>query len=176
MVRKLLHTGLVCFIALSMCIQWSCTKGYDDEDEEEIEEETEEPSGFINLGLPSGLQWNATDESGFYTFLDAFQHFRSSLPSDEQFNELLQKCRWVWQSDYKRYKIIGPNGNYIYMTTAGYKTCSGNLYNVGYGGYYWSSTENESGTTAVGLDFDASNKGLHPDSKCSGRSVRLVRN
>ena len=92
------------------------------------------------------------------------------------FNELLQKCRWVWQSDYKRYKIIGPNGNYIYMTTAGYKTCSGNLYNVGYGGYYWSSTENESGTTAVGLDFDASNKGLHPDSKCSGRSVRLVRN
>ena len=178
MVGKLLHTGLFCFIALSMCMQLGCTKVYDDDDEyeDEIEETTDEPSGFVDLGLPSGLRWNAEDEDGFYTFLQAYQHFRNNLPSNDQFYELLNKCRWEWQSDKKRYKVIGPNNNYVYMPTSGYTTCSGTLYNVGYGGYYWSSTENEEGTAAMGLDFDASNKGLHLDAKCSGRSVRLVRN
>ena len=168
--------GLVCIVALSVCSQLGCTKVYDDEDDEEEIDDQNSPTGYVDLGLPSGLRWNANDESGFYTFLQAYQHFRNNLPSNDQFYELLNKCRWEWQSDKKRYKVIGPNNNYIYMPTSGYTTCSGTLYNVGYGGYYWSSTENEEGPGAMGLDFDALNKGLHPDAKCSGRSVRLVRN
>lgn len=169
---KLLNIGIVCFAALSFSMQSACTKNSDDE----LEDESEVPSGFVDLGLTSGTQWSATDEDGFYTYLQAFQHFRGSLPSNEQYVELLNNCRWKWQSDYNRYKVTGPNGKFIYMTTAGYTSCSGSLYNVGHGGYYWSSTENELGTTAMGLDFDATNKGMHPDAKCSGRSVRLVNN
>ena len=59
------------------------------------------------------------------------------LPTKEEFEELLNKCYWEWENN--GYKIIGPNGNNIFLHATGYyyngkldfrnKTCG-----------YWTST------------------------------------
>ena len=41
------------------------------------------------------------------------------LPTVREFRELLNKCEWHWidSNDGKGYKIIGPNGNSIFLPT-----------------------------------------------------------
>ena len=136
------------------------------------------PAGYVDLGLSvywkNSNEYNSSDDHGFYTYDDAKSRFGSSLPTKAQWEELVDKCTWTWDSNKKGYYVKGPNGNSIFLPAAGDRFCSGNVGNVGLGGYYWSSTPSDS-EIAWCLDFVSSGVGMYNSSRrCLGLSVRLV--
>ncbi len=129
---------------------------------------------YVDLGLPSGTLWYSKNEGGDYaryTYDEAISNFGSKLPTKEQLEELESQCTWTWTGS--GYKVVGPNGNSIYLPAAGYRNCLGDVYGVGVDGYYWSSTPSGS-VSAYYLDF--SSGGVYVDDfyRCYSRSVRLV--
>ncbi len=98
------------------------------------------------------------------------------LPTKEEIKELDDKCRREWTNEggHDGYKIIGPNGNSIFLPAAGMSY--GTSYNyVGEEGSYWGATPKEDDTSnAIGFGFD--NKCLIRswDFRCFGQSVRPV--
>ena len=130
--------------------------------------------GLVDLGLPSGTLWKNANEGGDnarYTYNEAVSRFGNKLPTEQQLEELINKCTWTWTGN--GYKVTGPNGNSIYLPAAGYRNCDGDVHNVGTEGIYWSSTPYDSGY-ARGLAFGSSAAGMCCRDRCSGRSVRLV--
>lgn len=69
------------------------------------------------------------------------------MPTEEEFEELVDKCDWKWTSQGGRngYRVTGPNGNSIFLPAAGWR-CGTLLYDAGENGSYWSSTHDGSGT------------------------------
>ena len=129
---------------------------------------------YVNLGLPSGTLWkNKNEEGGFYTYEQAVNRFGDNLPTVEQFQELKERCRWSWNGS--GYKVTGPNGNSIVLPASGYRECSGYVGHEGDRGHYWSSSPNVS-DGAWDLDFNSDEVYIDYYKRCSGRSVRLVRN
>lgn len=67
------------------------------------------------------------------------------MPTKAEQDELRTQCTWQWTSmnGVKGYKVIGPNGNFIFLPAAG---CCDNGSNdlSDYGGYYRSSTLDDS--------------------------------
>ena len=70
------------------------------------------------------------------------------MPTDEEWTELRNNCTWTWTDDYNGTGIAGRivrsnKSGYtdisIFLPAAGYRYGSG-LDNVGYYGYYWSSS------------------------------------
>lgn len=63
------------------------------------------------------------------------------MPSLDEFVELLEKCQWEWtsKSGHKGYKVVGPNGNSIFLPAAGYYKEDGLWYSE-CRGHYWSAT------------------------------------
>lgn len=99
----------------------------------------------IDLGLSSGTKWKSSNEQNaadaeyaFFTYDEAVSQFGDKLPSRQQFMELVNECEWSWTG--MGYKIVGPSGKSISLLAAGCRDCSGGVYGVGSGGYYWSST------------------------------------
>ena len=131
--------------------------------------------GLVDLGLPSGTCWRNSNEGGDnarYTYDEAVRKFGNKLPTKQQLEELKNKCTWTWTGS--AYKVIGPNGNSIYLPAAGFRNCDGDVYIVGTKGYYWSSTPYDS-DIAWHLNFGSSGEvDLNGDDRCYGLSVRLV--
>jgi len=59
------------------------------------------------------------------------------MPTGEEFQELIDKCTWTWMSN--GYKVVGPNGNGIFLSAAGCHYDSRFDLNGSYG-FYWSSS------------------------------------
>lgn len=99
---------------------------------------------YVDLGLPSGTKWKTTnetnpnDKNNFYTYDEAVSKFGKSLPTKAQLDELQLYCEWIWEG--RGYKVVGPNGNFIYLPAAGNRDCLGSVFNVDSIGCYWSST------------------------------------
>lgn len=134
---------------------------------------------WIDLGLPSGTQWRCCNEGasapeeygGYYTFGQV-----SSAPTIEQIEEFLDHCSYIWTTlnGVKGGKFTGPNGASVFFPAAGAHRF-GEFYDVGYNGYYWSSTSY--GTHfAYGLGFGSSGAywGDDPD-QMNSHSIRPVR-
>lgn len=111
--KKFILSALMCVMALSMSAQ------------------------YVNLGLPSGTKWKTSNEQGYYSFEEAVSTFGKNLPADWQFQELIDYCKW--ERTDERCKVIGPNGNYIYIPITGFYF-EGEGYVENYIGNYWSST------------------------------------
>jgi len=63
------------------------------------------------------------------------------MPTNEQWQELIDQCTWIWvyHQGHKGYKIVGPNKNSIFLPAAG--DCSeSSLRGIEQSGRYWSST------------------------------------
>ncbi len=128
--------------------------------------------GWVDLGLPSGTLWKNTNEAGgFYTYDEAMNKFGSRLPTQTQWEELINKCTWTWTGN--GYRVTGINGRSITLPAAGFRYCYGSMNNVGSCGNYWSSTPRDS-DGAWGLGFNSGGVGVYYCNRCDGQSVRLV--
>ena len=131
------------------------------------------PTGYVDLGLPSGTLWKDQNEAGgFYSYDQAVAKFGRSLPTKEQLGELKNSCRWTRNGN--GYKVEGPSGESIVLPAAGYRTCDGSVHDVGSYGSYWSSTPNDSKAAWI-LRFHLGEVDMSYDLYCRGYSVRLVR-
>ena len=95
-----------------------------------------ESQDYVDLGLPSGTLWQ-NSENGSYTYYKAIEEFGDKLPTKEQYEELMDKCEWIYiQYAYVGvYRVTGPNGNSIELI-APQKGESGDGY-LYYEGGYW---------------------------------------
>lgn len=138
--------------------------------------------GFVDLGLPSGTWWkdkNENESGKFYSYNDAIRTYDSSLPTEKQFNELSRECSWKWKGD--GYKIVGPNGNSIFLPLAG---MSENRYMgpaVGYGWEtfwdrtgYWTS-ESDKNDYPIYFYFYSSYRASMSGSDIKKCNIRLVK-
>ncbi len=173
--KKLFFLSMMCLTALAIA---SCDKEKDN-DNTGTSGGGVTPAGYVDLGLPSGTKWKATNETNpndtcdFYTYDEAMEKFGSALPTKEQLEELKDNCQWTWDDTKKGYKVVGPNGNSIFLPAAGFCLCYGTVYFVGSAGNYWSSTPDGSGS-AWFLDFNSGRVDMGSGKRCGGRSVRLV--
>lgn len=98
------------------------------------------------------------------------------MPSAEQITELLQKCKWDWVSeeDYSGFKVVGENGNFIFLPAAGCRQYSTSTLE-GKNGFYWSRTLlPRTSNEALFLHFFSRSCDLYNDSRRSGFNVRAV--
>ena len=93
------------------------------------------------------------------------------MPTYDELDELNTKCTWEWinTNDFKGYKVMGPNGNSIFLPAAGRRGGS-SLYYAGGSGYYWGSTSYESNL----LDFNCDNHYMNYYNRFFGQSVRPI--
>ena len=172
--KRFLLLGITLMVSAAM-LMTACKKDETNNGNNNGGEGTE--AGYVDLGLPSGTKWKSANETGgyngLYTFDEAVSAFGDKLPTKEQLEELKNNCTWEWQNN-GGYKVIGTNGNSIVLSAAGIRDCDVNVYNVGYFGYYWSSTTYDS-EIAWRLDFNWEEVGVDNDFRCCGQSVRLVK-
>lgn len=115
--------------------------GYKDREEEIPVSIYENKTEFVDLGLPSGTKWAKEfeqdgDEVRYLPYCDAST---LSLPTEEQWNELLSFCRWefTYVNDYSRkYDCIGPNGKVITFKSYGFYKVDG-IREQGERIYFW---------------------------------------
>ncbi|MBR5983212.1 MAG: hypothetical protein IK025_05775 [Bacteroidales bacterium] len=69
------------------------------------------------------------------------------MPTKAEFEELMNKCSWKW-SDYG-YKVIGPNGNSIFLPAEGYRYDSDLGRKADYAPYWSSSLDSEFPSSAM---------------------------
>lgn len=135
---------------------------------------------WIDLGI--GTLWRccnagASSPEGYgsyYTFDQAQAH---NPPSLEQIKALVNnsKYEWINQNGVKGGKFTGPNGVSIFFPAAGDFSSWGELFNVGWGGRYWSSTSRDDGC-AYSLDFAWDYHYWWGNDRVCAQSVRPVQN
>jgi hypothetical protein len=97
------------------------------------------------------------------------------IPSAEQFDELMSQCIWTWteQNGHKGYKIIGSNGNMLFLPASGW-ICSSTIEYRNRYGYYWTGTSVNK-IYAKGILFSETMKKIGNGYLYYGRCVRPVR-
>lgn len=97
------------------------------------------------------------------------------MPTQKDFLELCEKCSWQWVDDnqLKGYKVIGPNGNHIFLPVGGLdplgKTDAKS-------GNYWSGTLSQGlGRTAISLTFNSESHYTNGTYKYVGKLIRPVK-
>ena len=95
------------------------------------------------------------------------------LPTKDEYQELMNKCTWYWtqQGGKNGCEIVGPNGNSIFLPTAGYQIAS--IFNEGTMGCYWTynaSTQSD----AYNLKFDQNSITIDSTPQKYGLTIRLV--
>ncbi len=99
------------------------------------------------------------------------------MPTAEEIDELVSKCKreWITQGGHKGYKVIGPNGNSIFLPAAGRRLGS-SLYYDGEYGYYWSAMPYKGNKyySCYLLYFSSTNFNRTWDGRGNGMSVRPV--
>ena len=96
------------------------------------------------------------------------------MPTKTEYEELLNNCQWTFitMGDHNGYKVIGPNGNYIFLPAAGYRN-GAILDNSGSYGSYWSSSPYDT-KSSYELYFSSSSRGVGWSGRRDGQSVRAV--
>lgn len=96
------------------------------------------------------------------------------MPTKAEQDELRKKCKWTWtsQNGVKGYKVIGRNGNSIFLPAAGYMF-EGTLNKAGSYGDYWSSSL-DTGSFAYYVLFDSNLVDRYFSNRYYGLAVRPV--
>ena len=118
-----------------------CAEDYDIDLYEDVE--------FVDLGLPSGLLWSSKyriDEEGTPLYLTYEEAAALDIPTEEQFNELVENCNWshlmgsVCRGGYSFREPVGKycnsvNGECISFCQEGMKYIGSGY--APYGIYFW---------------------------------------
>mgnify|MGYP006988869724 CR=1 FL=1 len=77
----------------------------------------------------------ATDDAATMNWGDIWR-----MPTIDEMNELMDNCTWEWTTldHVNGYKVVGANGNSIFLPAAGYRNETLNA--AGIKGHYWTST------------------------------------
>ena len=104
-------------------------------------------------GQIEGIWYNAKyNNNGGKTSLDASDDAATAnwggswrMPTASEIEELYDECTWTWttENEVNGYRVIGTNGNSIFLPAAGRRGGS-NLNDEGNYGNYWSSSLDES--------------------------------
>ena len=100
------------------------------------------------------------------------------MPTDEEWEELRTQCTWYWinKNHINGYKIVGKNGNSIFLPVAGYKA-NKTIYDEGTSGAYWSSSLYvDQSLYAYGIIFNVQSVNRQYNGRFCGLSVRTVHN
>lgn len=154
--------SIICLLSLMAVAMLSCG-GKDDV-----------PEGYVDLGLTSGILWKSQNEEGFIDYEIAYYEYKTAIPSNDYWNELIEECQWQPVND-SLLRVVGPNGNYIELPLDGYHNCSGLFEEFPViRGCYWSSTPYGA---SIGWYFytDRWSRVMTKADKCAHLSVRLVR-
>ena len=98
------------------------------------------------------------------------------MPTKDEMNELENNCEWEWTqvNGVHGARVVGPNGNCIFLPAVGIRGGS-SLGDDGRIGRYWSSTPDESGTDhSYYLYFDCGYHNVDWNLRSLGLSVRPV--
>ena len=98
------------------------------------------------------------------------------MPTYKEMGELIEKCTWIWttQNGVRGYKVVGPNGNSIFLPAVGYMR-GGTLNDAGSSGSYWSSSlDTGSPNYVYYVEFDSDYVRWDICYHYFGRSVRPV--
>ncbi|MBR5216257.1 MAG: hypothetical protein IKV80_08565 [Bacteroidales bacterium] len=97
------------------------------------------------------------------------------MPKYGELEELINRCTWEWTTQNGIYgnKVIGPNGNSIFLPAAGMMQNSSNYYKDSTG-YYWCDSPKADDYFACRIWFSSSKKGLGSDRRYIGQSIRPV--
>lgn len=112
-------TNEVMIQAIAQAYRDGYQDGYKDCEKEIPIEVQKDKTEFVDLGLPSGTLWAADYEKkdGKWMYLPYEKASTLSIPTEEQWKELLETCRWEYKyddnDDLKLFVCVGPNGNYI---------------------------------------------------------------
>ena len=126
---------------------------------------------WIDLGLSSGTKWKCQNEHGLVDFNQAESDFGSTLPTQEQWEELENTCQWIWLGN--GYQITGPSGKSIVLPAEGYRNCDGDTNCIGTYGIYWAALPLNSEFPCYFFS-NSSGIGVYKFDRCYGLSVRLV--
>ncbi len=130
---------------------------------------------YVDLGLPSGTKWKSANEVGFYDYNSALETFGTSVPTKEQFEELVTYCTCSRDDTKQGSNFVSTiNGNSIFLPAAGGRNCNGEVAYEGVIGSYWSSTRSGEERAWYAF-FNSSGVQMGEVFQCSGLSVRLVR-
>lgn len=146
---------------------------------------------LVDLGLPSGTLWANMNEGtnnpylpgDYYTFFKApQQQDLAVIPTKAQWQELIDKCTWTWETvdpakGHGGYIVKGPNGNSIFVPATGKYQHDNTIFTNGEYGEYWSSTENNGGGLEEGYYLSLKkekNTDIRKQRKDNGLAVRLV--
>ena len=97
-------------------------------------------------------------------------------PTANEVEELVNQCIWTWTTigDVNGYRVTGPNGNSIFLPTAGYRY-DRRIGGVGtFAGYWASECEEEDPYDATRLYFDSNGYEVIGYGRWTGRNVRPV--
>ena len=99
------------------------------------------------------------------------------MPSAEQVQELCDKCAWQWsqRNGVNGQLVSGPNGNTIFLPSAGYRW-GDSVYSAGSNGLYWSRTlYSDASYRAFYYKFSPSNGyGYSESDRPIGSTIRAV--
>lgn len=138
---------------------------------------------YADLGL--SVKW-ATNNVGAYSPESYGYYFEWSepkwgnswrLPTKYEFQELIDKCTWYWTSlgGKNGCKIVGPNGNSIFLPAAGYQIAS--IFYEGIIGCYWTSypaSEEYNHPRSYNLKFDKNSIYIDSSPRRHSLTIRLV--
>ena len=112
-----------------------CDNGENDNDLKFTKYNSDEKYGIVD-----NLQTLEPEDDVAYVFLG--DNWR--IPTQKEWLELKQKCTWVWTSSngVNGRKVIGPNGNSLFLPATGFRLDIIHSYE-GFSGSYWSSTRAE---------------------------------
>lgn len=131
--------------------------------------------------LENFTKYNVTDGKTQLDLSDDVAHIRMKgnwrMPTKEELNELFTQCTWTWttQNKVNGYKVIGPNGNSIFLPAAGsFHNNAPTIVNVNIFCCYWSSSlHSDDKMYAYDLNPEDFNK-KDNSYRCNGQSVRGV--
>ena len=125
-------------------------------------------SSYIHIGRNiSGTQYDAARANWGGSW---------RMPTEEECEELRDKCTWTWTTynGVNGMKVTGPNGNSIFLPAAGWR--DGTLSGRGSLGNYWSGSLRESDSSrAWRLFFGSSGSYVDYNDREDGHSVRPVK-
>ena len=98
------------------------------------------------------------------------------MPTDEEWTELRTECTWYWicKNDVNGYKVVGKNGNSIFLPISGYRLDK-EYYDNETSGCYWSkSLHADFSRHTHCVIFDAAKIDKYYNGRCCGQVIRPV--